>query len=138
MSDKSLSETPERSDDLFDVNLFFSVDLTPENKGDNATISEEGTRTFRCSSTLVGKEETTLYNYRKFVFDLDSVGEDLAELLNTDTLLAVYADVYYVEEMDLDKEAYGTLCLYDYITKKETVKLTRSDRAQIEAWKAND
>ncbi|MBE6530650.1 MAG: hypothetical protein E7679_00970 [Ruminococcaceae bacterium] len=138
VSDKSLSETPERSDDLFDVSLFFSVDLTPENKEDNATISESGTRTFRCSSTLVGKEETTLYNYRKFVFDLDSVGEDLAELLNTDTLLAVYADVYYVEEMDLDKEAYGTLCLYDYITKKETVKLTRSDRAQIEAWKADD
>ena len=138
VSDKSLTSTPERSDDLFDVSLFFSVDLTPENKEDNATISESGTRTFRCSSTLVGKEETTLYNYRKFVFDLDSVGEDLAELLNTDTLLAVYADVYYVEEMDLDKEAYGTLCLYDYITKKETVKLTRSDRAQIEAWKADD
>ena len=136
--DFGLDVTPDRNDDLFDVSLFFSVDLTPENKEDNAVTSVQGTRTFRCASKLVESDSKGLYNYRKFVFDIDSVGEDLAELLNTDTLLAVYADVYYVEEMDLDKEAYGTLCLYDYITKKETVKLTRSDRAQIEAWKADD
>ena len=138
VKDKSLTQTPAREDDLFDVSLFFSVDLTPENKEDNATLSEAGTRTFRCSSTLVGKDETALYNYRKFVFDLGSTGEDLAELLDSNTLLAVYADVYYIPERDTDKYAYGTLCLYDYITKKETVKLSRTDRAQIEAWKADD
>lgn len=135
VKDKSLSATPAKEGDLFDVNLFFSVDLTPDNKDDNAIISESGTRTFRCSSTLVAKDEATLYNYRKFVFDLNGTGEDLAELLDSGTLLAVYADIYYIPEMDTDKEAYGTLCLYDYITKKETVKLSKSDKAQIEAWK---
>lgn len=133
--DYSLDAEPDRSEDLFDVNLFFSVDLTPENTEDNATISEEGTRTFRCASKLVASEEKSLYNYRKFVFDLDECGEELSELLESGTLLAVYADIYYVEDMDLEAEAYGTLCLYDYKTKIEDVELSKSERESIEAWK---
>jgi hypothetical protein len=133
--DYSLESEPDRSEELFDVNLFFSVDLTPENTEDNAILTEEGTRTFRCSSKLVSSEEKSLYNYRKFVFDLDECGEDLEELLNSRTLLAVYADIYYVEDMDLDTEAYGTLCLYDYKTKTEDVELSRRERESIEAWK---
>ncbi|MBQ7383606.1 MAG: hypothetical protein IJV72_02305 [Clostridia bacterium] len=136
--DYSLEQLPERADDLFDVSLFFAVDLTPENKDDNDTLSEEGTRTFRCSSEQVLKDEKNLYNYRKFVFDLDECGEDLDELLDSGLLLAVYADVYYVEDMNLDEEAYGTLCLYDYATKKETVKLSSADRRAIEAWTPED
>ena len=133
--DYSLESEPDRSEELFDVNLFFSVDLTPENTEDNAILTEEGTRTFRCSSELIASEEKSLYNYRKFVFDLDECGEDLAELLESGTLLAVYADVYYVEDMDLEEEAYGTLCLYDYKTKIEDVELSRFERESIEAWK---
>ncbi len=138
VSDYELDETPEKSDDLFDVSLFFTVDLTPENKEDNDTLSDEGTRTFRCSSEQVMKDEKTLYNYRKFVFDLDTCGENLGELLDSGLLLAVYADVYYVEDMELDEEAYGTLCLYDYVTKREDVKLSSADRKAIEAWKPED
>lgn len=134
VSDYSLDAEPERSEDLFDVNLFFSVDLTPENTDDNAIITEEGTRTFRCSSELIASEEKSLYNYRKFVFDLDECGEDLAELLESGCLLAVYADIYYVEDMDLEAEAYGTLCLYDYKTKTEDVTLSKSERESIEAF----
>ena len=133
--DYELDAEPDRSEDLFDVNLFFSVDLTPDNTEDNAIISEEGTRTFRCASKLIASEEKSLYNYRKFVFNLDACGEDLAELLESGTLLAVYADVYYVEDMDLEEEAYGTLCLYDYKTKIEDVELSRSERESMEAWK---
>ena len=133
--DYELDAEPDRSEELFDVNLFFSVDLTPENTEDNAIISDEGTRTFRCSSQLVASEEKSLYNYRKFVFDLDECGEELSELLDSGTLLAVYADIYYVEDMDLEAEAYGTLCLYDYKTKIEDVELSRSERESIEAWK---
>ena len=132
--DYSLEEMPEKSDDLFDVSLFFAVDLTPENTEDNDVLSEEGTRTFRCSSEQVMKDEKNLYNYRKFVFDLDECGEELAELLDSGLLLAVYADIYYNEDMKLDEEAYGTLCLYDYATEKETVKLSSEERKAIEAW----
>ena len=133
--DYSLESEPDRSEDLFDVNLFFSVDLTPENTDDNAVLSEEGTRTFRCASKLVASEEESLYNYRKFVFDLDECSEDLSELLDSGTLLAVYADIYYVEDMDLEEKAYGTLCLYDYKTKIEDVELSTRERESIEAWK---
>lgn len=127
VEDYSLASTPERSEDLYDVNLFFSVDLTPENTDDNATIAEGSTRTFRCSSRQVRSEEKNLYNYRMFVFDLDDCGEDLSELLESGLLLAVYADIYYVEDMDLDEKAYGTLCLYDYVTKTEDVELTKNE-----------
>ncbi len=136
--DYGLANTPLREEDLFDVSLFFSVDLTPENKEDNATISETGTRTFRCSSTLVERDQKNLYNYRKFVFDLDECGEELKELVDSGLLLAVYADVYYVEDINLDEEAYGTLCLYDYVTEKNEVKLSSGDRKAIEGWKPND
>lgn len=138
VEDKELSTTPSREDELFDVNLFFSVDITPDIKDDNAIISDEATRTFRCSSELVSSEEKNLYNYRKFVFDLDSCGEDLKELLDSELLLAVYADVYYVEDMDLDEKAYGTLCLYDYVTDIEDVKLSNAEKKAISAWKAKD
>ncbi|MBO5845658.1 MAG: hypothetical protein J6Q77_03330 [Clostridia bacterium] len=136
--DYGLESTPAREDDLFDVSLFFSVDLTPDNKEDNAIISDEGTRTFRCSSKLVESDQKNLYNYRKLVFDLDECGEDLAELLDSGLLLAVYADVYYVEDMDLNEEAYGTLCLYDYVTERDEVKLSSADKKLIEGWKSDD
>lgn len=133
--DFGLSETPDRSDDLFDVSLFFSVDLTPDNVEDNAIVSDAGTRTFRCASTQVESDEKGLYNYRKFVFDLDSCGEDLSQLIENGTLLAVYADVYYAEEMDLEEKAYGTLFLYDYKANNIELELTKEDIKNIEAWK---
>ena len=136
VEDYKLSEIPQREEDLFDMSLFFSVDLTPENTEDNAIISEEAARTFRCPSRLVASEEKNLYNYRKFVFDLDECGEDLKELLDSGLLLAVYADVFYVEDMNLDEKAYGTLCLYDYVSETEEVKLSSKERKSIEAWKA--
>jgi hypothetical protein len=138
VEDYSLSETPSRDSDLFDMSLFFSVDLTPENTEDNAIISEEATRTFRCPAKLVASEKKNLYNYRKFVFDLDECGEDLSALLDSRLLLAVYADVFYVEDMDLDKKAYGTLCLYDYVSETEDVKLSSDEIKAIESWKKVD
>ena len=138
VEDKELSAIPSRDENLFDVNLFFSVDITPDNKDDNAIISEESTRTFSCSSELVISEKKNLYNYRKFVFDLDKCGEDLEELLDSGVLLAVYADIYYVEDMDLSEKAYGTLCLYDYVTDIEDIPLSSAEKKSVMAWKAKD
>ncbi len=134
VNDYELSDTPEREEDLFDVSLFLAIDLTPENKDDNAEISEEGTRTVRCFGKQVISEEKNLYNYRKFIFDLDECGEDIEALLNKDILLAVYADIYYVEDINYDESAYGTLCIYDYITEKKDIKLANAERKEIEAY----
>jgi len=136
--DFALESTPDRSEDLFDVSLFFSVDLTPDNTEDNAIVSENGTRTFRCSSKLVESDTKGLYNYRKFVFDLDECGEDISALIESGELLAVYADIYYVEEMDLDQKAYGTIFVYDYKAKNIDVELSKADIKNFESWKADE
>ena len=127
--DYELDSEPDRSEDLFDVTLFFSVDITPENTDDNANLS--GSRTFRCTPELVQREEDGLYNYRKFVFDLDECGEDLRELFDSGTLLSVYADVYYVEDLDYEELSYGTLCLYDYKTKIKDVRLSKEEISNL-------
>ena len=75
-----------------------------------------------------------LYNYRRFVFDLDESGEDLQTLLDSRLLLAVYADVYYNEDIRYDENPYGALCLYDFKTKTEVVKLTKNDRRALDAY----
>lgn len=134
MEDYSLEREPSREEDLFDVSLFFSVDLTPDNKEDNAVTSVDGTRTFRCSSEQVASDSKGLYNYRKLVFDLDSCGEDLEKLIESGELLAIYADIYYVEDMELDDPAYGTLFLYDYLAKDREIKLSSREIKSIKAW----
>ena len=134
VEDKSLDATPERSENVYDVTLFFTVDLTPDDNEDNAELSEKGTRTFRCSGEIVATQEESVYNYRKFVFDLDECGEDLGELLASNTLLAVYADMYYVGDLNYDENPYGTLCLYDYKTKIKTVALSKEECEMIENW----
>lgn len=136
--DFSLDSAPAREEDVFDMSLFFAVDLTPENLEDNAIVSEKGTRTFRCAATQVASDSKGLYNYRKFVIDLDSCGEDLAALIDSGELLAVYADIYYSEKMDLDKDAYGTLFIYDYKAKPIEVELSEEDISNIEAWQKAD
>ena len=95
-------------------------------------------RTFRCSSKLVESDTKGLYNYRKFVFDLDECGEDISALIESGELLAIYADIYYVEEMDLAQKAYGTIFVYDYKAKNIDVELSKADIKNFESWKADE
>lgn len=134
VKDKGLDSLPERSENVYDVTLFFTVDLTPDNTDDNAEISDEGTRTFRCKGEEVESLAESVYNYRKYVFNLDECGEDLAELLDSGLLLAAYADVYYVGDLDYESTPYGTLCLYDYKTKIKTVELSKNECETVENW----
>ena len=132
--DKELDAIPDRSENVYDVTLFCAVDLTPDNLEDNPWISDEGTRTFRCTGELVESMEESLYNYRKYVFDFDECDEDIRELLDSGLLLVVYADVYYVGDLDYEEDPYGALCLYDYKTKIKEVKLSREECKAIENW----
>lgn len=136
--DYSLAEAPARESDIFDVNLFFTVDLTPENTEDNDILSEQGTRTFRCSSRQVASDMKSLHNYRMFVFQLDECGEDLEQLVRSGLLLAVYADIYYVEDMDTSERAYASLFLYDYATKNDKWEMDELDAERIKAWKEEE
>lgn len=127
VEDYGLSETPSRDAELYDVTLLLAIDKTPDDDTDNSGNDEDSVEFVRVHAAADPTvEQTSLYNYRRFVFDVEE-GYDLAELLDSELLLAVYADVYYVEDCDYESTPYGTLCLYDYQSKNLPVKLTADD-----------
>ena len=128
-----LSEAPARDANVFDVSLLIVTDLTPEDDSDNLSLSEDSVKQTRIFPTYCEKEEKNLYNFRRFVFDLGDL--DLSSLLDEGTLISVFTDIYYTEDVDYEKTPYGTLCLYDYITETYDVKLSSADKKAIEEWK---
>ena len=132
--DFALDAVPSRDEELFDISLLLAIDLTPENTEDNLTNDPESVRFVRCHPTMTEQHQKNLYNYRKVVFNVEDCGEDMAELLESNLLLAVYVDVYYAGSIDYEQTPYGTLCLYDYLGEKETVRLTARDKEALAAW----
>ena len=133
--DFGLDATPEREEEVYDVSLVIVIDKTPENKDDNLTGEGNSTEKIRLFPERCDTAEAHMYNYRRFVFDFGEYS--LRELLDEGTLIAVFADFYYVNEIDYDKDAYGTLCLYDYITETIPYEPTKTESARIEEILAN-
>ena len=129
--DYSLPNVPDRSEELYDVTLLLAIDLTPENKDDNATNDPASVRFVRVHASSYTRDTKLMYNYYRMVFDIGESGEDIKSLLDSKLLLAVYTDVYYVNDLDYEKDPYGTLCLYDYISDNKTVELERADKRAI-------
>ena len=121
--DYSLEGIPSRDGMHFDVTLSKSTDLTPENAEDNSGNDPASVGQTRFYPTSYTTYQNSLYNYVKYIFDGVSVDEDT---------LAIFLDVYYSEDVDYSKEAYGTLCLYDYAGEIIERKLTNADKALIE------
>ena len=130
--DKKLS----RDDDLFEVSIVKNIDLTPDNKNDNAYNSveyPEAVKTERYYPTKVISEKKNLYNYRKFIFEGVSVDE---------LTLALFVDIYYkgedkdgniiVPDYKIGTVGSGTLCIYDYNSDNLDRKLTDSDRKALD------
>lgn len=136
--DKGLSEVPSREEELFDVTLSVATDLTPDVESDNLGNDEGSVAFTRIHPSSVSSDTKNLYNYRRLVFDLDTAGLSLSELLDEKLLLAVYADIYYVGDKNYEEPAYGTLCLYDYITAVEDCALTKDDIRALDAYLGRD
>ena len=133
--DKALPEVPLRDEELFDVSLSIATDKTPDNTDDNLGNDENGVRFTRVHPSSVSSDTKNLYNYRRFVFDIDSADISLSELLEDGLMLAVYADIYYVGDVDYEKPAYGTLCLYDHLSENIEVEMRSRDRDALEEFK---
>lgn len=135
--DKDLPETPNGGDHLYDVSLVLSIDLTPENKEDNDKAEPGSVQLVRVhpNRELVGAK--SLYHYRRLVFDIGSADLDLQSLLDSGLVLAIYADVYYVGDLDYTAQPYGTLCLYDYGRPLKDVKLSGDDKDALKAYQKN-
>ena len=121
--DYSLAEIPDRNGDYFDVTVSISSDLTPENEEDNFGNDPASVAQKRYYPTSYTTYQNSLYNYVKYVFDDICVDE---------STLAVYLDIYYNEDKDYSKDAYGTLCLYDYALENVERTLTDADKKLIE------
>ena len=128
--DFELEATPSRDEDVYDVSLLIITDLTPENDEDNLSTDEKAVKQTRIKPSYSVSDRSSLYNYRRLVFDLGEL--DLEELLDEGTLISVFADIYYNGATDYDEEPYGTLCLYDYITKTSPAKLSSADRKALD------
>ncbi len=128
--DYGLDSVPDRNGDYYDVTLLVAYDLTPDDTSDNDGNDPDSVRFERFyASPDVVKEQKSLYNYRKFTFDGVKID---------DSVLAVYVDIYYNQDIDYEKEAYGTLCIYDYDTENENYTISKKEREAIESWKKEE
>lgn len=119
--DKGLEKVPDKSEDIFDVTLVTTTDLTPDKSDDNnntALLSMQ-----RYWPSAVKRDETSLYTYYRFVFDNIEITPDM---------LYVFADIYYTGDLNYEEPAYGTLCLYDDQSPWVTYKLSRTERKMLE------
>ena len=119
--DKGLDKIPDKSEDIFDLTLVTTTDLTPDNRDDNANTECLSMQRFWPSAAT--REETSLYTYYRFVFDGVEITPDM---------LYVFADIYYEGDLNYEELAYGTLCLYDDESPWVTYKLSRTERKMLE------
>lgn len=123
---KYFKPTLERDDNVYDVTVTIMYDLTPEVDTDNDGKNKDAVKYVRFQPTGEAiTHKKTLYNYRKFIFDGIKVDE---------TVLAVMIDVYYVDDIDYEKDPYATLLLYFYENKNIEYDLSRADKNAIEGF----
>jgi hypothetical protein len=128
--DYSLDAIPPRDTDMFDISLVFAKDLTPDDDTDNLGNKEGSVEFVRCFGEVVMEAEKNLYNYKKLVFDTSSAGIDISDMTESDTLLAVYTDFYldYGDiKPDYAEDPIGAVCLYDYVSEDQRMKLSSKD-----------
>lgn len=128
VEDYGLAEAPDRAENLYDVTLYVAYDITPEDNTDNDGNDPESVRFVRYYPSEQTAAQKNLYNYRKFIFD----GVDMT--VTDNPVLAVYVDVYYKEDVDYEKDSYGTLIIYDYAAERIPYELTKNDLKALESY----
>lgn len=121
--DYFLPAIPSRDEEVYDVSVTIMYDLTPENEADNDGKTPEAVEYVRFFPSDMRACKRDLYNYRKFVFDNIEIN---------DRVLAIYADFYYVGDIDYNEKPYGSLLLYYYTERNIDYKLSIADREAIE------
>lgn len=118
--DLGLSQVPSLEQDLFDVTLVKTTDLTPDDQSDN--IDPDALLKTRYLPTAVVSGRTQLYNYRRIVFS----GVDIEQLD-----IGLFVDIYYIDSVDYDTTPLGTLCLYDYQMERIDYDFSGSDLKRV-------
>lgn len=123
--DYALPEIPSKDAHLFDVTLVRTDDLTPDDREDNLDPETLGKTRYFPSEVYTVRDTSPLYTYYRYVFE---------NVTLEDATVGVFADFYYVKDIDYDRSAYGTLCLYDDESKWVEQALTDRDRAALESY----
>lgn len=126
VEDYGLTEIPDRADELYDVTLYVAYDLTPADLTDNAGNDPSAVKFVRYHATSSEPAQSLMYNYRRMTFD----GLDMT--VTDNPVLAVYVDVYYLEDLDYEAEPYGTICIYDYAAENTYGTLTKQEIEALE------
>ncbi len=124
-ADYALDKVPSRDENVYDVTITVMYDLTPDNSSDNDGKTPEAVRYERFFASNMISAKKTLYNYRKFVFDGIKLDENV---------IAVYADFYYVGDIDYNEKPYGSLLIYHNEEKNIEYKLSKDDIKAIRSW----
>jgi hypothetical protein len=134
--DLELDTVPGREENVFDVALTVTTDLTPENKDDNCgnpyeNPSQISEKKYYHSDFMLS-DAKNVHNYRKYIFEGVSIDE------NT---IAVFVDIYYKGDKsapDYENDSpICTLCIYWYGSDLQTRELTKDDRQAFVDWKEN-
>ena len=120
--DYSLEKIPAKSGTWFDVTLVKTTDLTPGDKEDNLDASTLSTERFFPTGEPV-RAQTGLYTFFRYTFDNISI-DDLTD--------GVYVDIYYNGDIDYEKDAYGTLCIYAYDSDWIPYKMTAAEKKSLQ------
>lgn len=132
--DYELESIPSRDTELFDVTLVLYIDLTPDNSEDNYDVNSENIKTVRVHANKQDSGKSTLYNFYRYVFDFENAEEtvNIAELIESKTLIAVHTQIYYKDALDYTQTAYGAICIYDARVENEAIKLSKNDKRIFE------
>lgn len=120
--DYGMTEIPSKDQHLFDVTLIKTTDLTPDVPNDDLTDTTTFSVTRYQPNEVYVRDTTQLYTYYRYVFD----NVEMDELT-----VGVFADIYYVGDVDYNKPAYGTLCLYDNRSPWLIYEPSRADREAL-------
>ena len=125
--DYGLAENPNRDEDHYEVTLVVVYDTTPEDESDNLYTDSTGAgvEVVRLYPTDTVAAQSLIYNYRRLTFD----GVDMDN--EKRPVLAVFVDVYYKEDVNYEKDAYGTLRLYHCEQACIDVELTGKEQKSL-------
>lgn len=114
-------EMPSREDDVLDVTLAIAIDPDPTNK---TTADRE---IIRIHASEVASDSTSMYNYRRLVFD--NIPQEIVNIIN------ISVDFYYAGRVNYDVTPYGTIIIYDPSGEEvKTVELSSKDQKALEAY----
>ena len=120
--DFGLTVLPDRDEAIADVSLVVITDPSPTDRQNG----DEQTTRYHASAAPT-KHQTSMYNYRKYLFD--------GVVIDPKTTVEVRVDFYYAERVDYTIEPYAALRIYDNLSENESVKLTSRDKRALTAYR---